>query len=200
MFSDAPAGGPGAGGLPPGFGGAAGGADSINEAALQSMMAGKSGGGAAGSSQNPQLPTAQSQPQKPREIGSLAEELVTRPLADIGKGLLSIFDIGSLFGAKPADDPEKKAKRQQVHQRWQQLTQEQQAIAQQRYQQEMQRKQMMAQEDEMRRQREQAQSQDIVMPSSPQKGAQQQGGSGKQRAMTKLKQDRTTQNNLSSAN
>lgn len=185
-------------GLPPGFGEAfdesktsqgpgaisqnsGGGNTSNTQTATQNQLAQQMGAGASG-------------PVKPREISSLKDELITRPVKDIVKGLASLFDIKSILGINPqVDTPEQQMKKKQLHQRFQQLTQEQQQVAQQKYQREMERKQRMEQEEQIRKQREaEAQQEDIAPPSSPSKGPASPSGTGKQKAAAKIKQDRTT--------
>lgn len=141
--------------------------------------------------------------QKPREVGSLGEELVKRPLKDIAKGIKSIFSINSLLGVEEKkDSPEIQAKKKQLHQRFNQLTQEEQAVVKQRYQQEMERKQKMAEEAEIKKQQEaQEKAQKVQMPTSPQKGSVGPSGkSGKQRAMQQLQDERTKIGKVQSAN
>lgn len=131
-------------------------------------------------------------PVKPREVGTLQEELVTRPLQDIQKGLLSLFDIRSVLGIDPkADTPEEQAKKRQMLQRWNELTQDEQKVAQERYQKEMQKKQMEEEEKQQRKQQEEAAKEEsIAAPSSPQKGPAGPGASKKQKAAAKLQSDR----------
>lgn len=141
------------------------------------------------------------QPVKPREVGTVTEELVTRPAQDVVKGLASLFDINALLGVNTQEDPQTQAKQKQLHQRWQSLTQEEQQVAQKRYQEEMQQKK--AEEEAKERQRQEAQQQNaqsIVPPSSPQKGPIGPGASRKQRAVSKLEQDRKTLGGPASAN
>ena len=179
------------------------GSESISE------MAQKMGGSSAGSSQV--QPSAQQlqamqqnmgvgqSDQKPSEVGSIGEELVTRPLEDIAQGIRSIFSIDNLLGQESSKpDPEAQAKKKQLHQRFNQLTQEEQGVARQRYQQEMERKQRMAEEDQIRRQQEAQSKQAIQMPSSPQKGN--GGQSKKQSAMQQLQDDRTKIGKVQGAN
>jgi hypothetical protein len=139
---------------------------------------------------------------KPRSIGSLPQELITRPLGDIAKGILSIFDINTLLGVNPQqDNPEKQAKKKQIHQRMQKLNQEDQEWVKQKYQMEMQKKkqeEQQKQEAEQRKRQEEANS--IEMPSSPQKGPVGPSGSKKQKAVTKLNSDRQKLSGPSSAN
>ncbi len=140
---------------------------------------------------------------KPREVGSLTEELVKRPLVDIGKGLLSIFDFSAALGLSPPEtkSPEEKARLHATHNRFQKLNQEQQALARKKYQEEMQKKKMLQEEEERRRQQKrQQEAQQIDMPSSPKKGPVGPSGSQKQRTVTKLEQDRKTLGGPASAN
>lgn len=129
---------------------------------------------------------------KARAVGTLPEELVFNPIKDVVAGLKSIFDINALLGINPAtDSPEEKAKKQKMHQRWQKLTQEEQQVAQQRYQEEMQRKQTEEEEKMLKQQQaEDARANAIQAPSSPQKGPKGPGGSKKQKAVTKMQNDR----------
>lgn len=149
------------------------------------------GGSALGSHTQP--PPA-AQPVKPRPIGSLADELVVRPAQDIGKGLLSLFDINTLLGVNAQkDDPQTQAKKKQMLQRWNQLDEEDQAQVKKRYQETMQKKQQEEKEEQAKKQQaEQAKAQQVVVPSSPKKGPIGPGGTGKQRAVNKLEQDRKT--------
>jgi hypothetical protein len=128
--------------------------------------------------------------QTPRTIGSIGEELVKRPMADIARGIKSIFSVSNLLGVEtPQEKPEDQAKKKQLHQRYNQLSQEEQRVARERYQHEMERKQRMAEEDDISRQRKAQSKQSIVMPSGPQKGN--GGKSKKQDAMQSLQDDRT---------
>lgn len=134
------------------------------------------------------------QPDVPREVGTLKQELVERPAHDIITGLKSFFDINVLLGIQPqADSPEEQAHKKQLHQRWQQLNQEQQQVAKQRYQQELQKKERAKQEEEARKQQEQqAEQQRIAVPKSPKKGpiGPASGGSRKQNAEEMMEQSR----------
>ena len=131
---------------------------------------------------------------KPRQVGSLKEELLTRPVKDIAQGLASIFDIKSILGINEIKDtPEEQMKKKQLHQRFNQLTQEEQQVAQQKYQQEMQKKKQEEEEKKIKKQKEdQAKAASIAPPSSPNKGPVGPGGSGKKRAEAKLEMDRKT--------
>lgn len=130
---------------------------------------------------------------KPREVGTLADELIKRPAHDIMTGLKSLFDFTAALGVDPfKDSPERANKKRQIHQRMQQLNQEDQEAVHQRYQQLEQRKRQQLQEEEAKKQREaQAQqNQDITPPSSPKKGPVGPGMSKKKQASTRLNQQR----------
>jgi hypothetical protein len=152
---DATAHGGGGGQLPPGL------------ANLANMgHGGLPGGGAAPHG----APAASAPP--PREVSSIPEELVTRPIRDIGQEFTVWFDINKLFGINVEDTPEEKARKQQLHARYQQLTSEEQQLVQKRFQQEQQRKHRMEEEHQMELQKKQAEASNaIAPPSSPQKGA-----------------------------
>lgn len=187
---------------PPGMGlGNLGASEAVGELAQQ--MGGNQGQQAQPSQQ--QMQALQQQVggganNQPREVGTLGEELVKRPFGDIVKGIRSIFSVEELLGVKSDQpDPEKQAKKKQLHQRFNQLSQEEQAVARERFQKEMERKQRMAQEDEMRRQQE-AQQSVVQMPSSPQRGAAGPSGSKKQQAMQQLQDDRTKIGKVQGAN
>ncbi|MBT3249461.1 MAG: hypothetical protein HN846_01860 [Candidatus Pacebacteria bacterium] len=135
-----------------------------------------------------------SQPEKPREVSGLREELFKRPLADIKKGLASIFDINALFGVNPGDTPEEEAKKKSIHQRFQKLTEEQQQVAQKKYQEEMQKKKLEQEEEERKKQEEEAnKKQAIAAPTSTKKGpvGPASGQSKKQKSQNMLEQSRT---------
>lgn len=158
-------------------------------------------GQASVSASNPQ--SSHGAPSEPREVGTIKQELVERPLADIKHELGQLFSLEHLLGIEnPKDGPEQKAKRQQMWQKYNQLSAEEKAIADARYQEQMTRKRQQEEEAQIRRQQEEAaRSQSIAMPSSPQKGPPDQGGKSKsQAAMQQLKQDRTTIGKLQSAN
>ncbi len=109
----------------------------------------------------------------PREVGSITEELVTRPLQDIGDVVKSGFNVNEWFGIKNTDTPEQQQRNQELHARYQQLTGEQQQRFQARLQREQQRKSQMAQEDNARAERKRAEAAStIVMPTGPQRGEQ----------------------------
>jgi len=173
--------------------------DAIDEntlqAAQQMMTSSQGSSGSKSGSKNP-LQNNQS-----RELGSIPEELFIRPAQDIWQQMVGLADITTWLGADNAKDPEKTAKRRQMHQRWQQLTQEEQQVAHQRYQAEMQRKKQQEEERQRKAMQEQQQQQTITAPSSPQKGPRGPAGkSKKQKAQTKLQQDRQRMGGSLSAN
>lgn len=150
---------------------------------------------------NPLSPTAP--PKPPREMGTIAEELITRPAVDIAKGLLSLLDFSAALGLSPPEtkSPEEKARLQATHHRYQKLNQEQQAFARKKYQEELQKKKLLQEEEErQKQQKRQQESQQIVVPSSPKNGPVGPAGSSKQRAVTKIEQDRKTLGGPASAN
>ncbi len=132
------------------------------------------------------------QQQPPRETGTLVQELVTRPAQDVVKGLLSIFDLNAILGVSPAqENPQDKAKKQQVLQRFNKLTEEDQAQVKKTYHERLKQKEAEEQEKEQRKQIEQQQkAQQVSMPSSPKKGPVGPSGSKKQKAQQKLQNDR----------
>lgn len=157
---------------------------------LQEMQAAQGAHGEVAAKQKP-----------PRAMGSITDELFKRPVQDIIEGIKSLFDINALLGINlQHDTPQEQARKKQLHQRWQQLNQEQQQVAQQKYQLEMQKKQAEEEEKQHRKQQEAAQSQTIQAPSSPKKGPDGGGGSKKQKAVTKLQNDRKSLSGPSSSN
>ncbi|MBU1967279.1 hypothetical protein KJ707_04510 [Patescibacteria group bacterium] len=133
------------------------------------------------------------QPQKPREVGSFQDELMRRPLKDIKKGLVSIFDLKALLNINTQDTPQEQAKKQSLHQRFGKLTEEQQQVAGQKYQEAMQKKKREQEEEERKKQEKEAKQQSAVMvPSSPKKGpiGPASGMSKKQKTASMVQQSR----------
>jgi len=130
----------------------------------------------------------------PREVTSLGEELIKRPIKDILQTGKSFFDLNALLGINPEDSPEKKAKKQKIAQNWQKLTSEEQAFVQQQYQEEQQKKQqeLQAEQEQKEKEAQEAEAQTIAPPSSPQKGPVGLTGSKKQQT-SQLLQNRRTQ-------
>jgi hypothetical protein len=166
------------------------------------------GGSALGSSQNGSAGVGNpfTQPQtpqiKPREVGSIQEELIQRPVQDIFTELKGFFDVNKLLGIDSAkDDPQTQARKKQMLQRWNNLNSEQQEVAKQRYQAEMKKKQQLEQEKQQKEQQKQQQSaSSIEVPSSPKKGPVGPAGSKKQKVVQKLQNDRKTLSGPASAN
>jgi len=127
----------------------------------------------------------------PREIGSLADELIHRPAQSIVEGLKSFFDLNRLLEIKTdQDDAQQQAQKKQLHARYQSLTQDQQQVAKQEFQEEMQRKKQAEEEAQSKAQKEQqARSQAFSVPTGPQKGA---GAPTKPREVQKMEKDRKT--------
>ncbi len=143
------------------------------------------------------------QPLQTREVGTIKQELIDRPLEDIKSEVGKFFSLSDFLGIEnPSDTPEQKAKKQQMLQNFNQLSQEDQAAAQQVYQERMQLQQQKDDEMMARNQREQAaRESSIAPPSGPQNGAPDQNSNSKsQMAMQKLKDDRTKSGTLQSAN
>lgn len=131
--------------------------------------------------------------QSPREVGTIKDE-VKRGFSDIFTGIKEFFKLNTWLGIKPDNiDPQQQDQAKQLHSRYQQLDQEQQMAAKKMFEEKMQKKKIQEQEEARKKEIEaQKKAQSVEMPSSPQKGAKGQGGSKKQKAMTKLKQDRST--------
>jgi len=137
----------------------------------------------------------QAQPRPDRQLGTLGEELVKRPLADLWSEIKKFFDINTILGINPVTDtPEEQAKKKQLHQRYQQLDQEQQRVAQEKFQEEMKRKQQEEQEEARKKQIEEQKKQDksVLSTSKPKSGPQgpASGKSNKQNMMDKMQMDR----------
>lgn len=175
-------------------------ASSQKQAAQQSSVLGQTGlakqqAAAAGAGRTPLSSTENSaQAPNPRNVSSLGEELLKRPVKDIGDTLKSFFDLNALLGINPEDPPEKKAKKQKIAANWQKLTGEEQAYVQQKFQEEQQTKQREQQEEQKKKEEEQRQAEEqaIAPPSSPKKGPVGPTGSKKQQT-NQLMQNRRTQ-------
>lgn len=152
-----------------------------------------------------QMPTAgQSQSQSPLSPGAgKSQASKPRPVSpknelkwmgqDIIKGLRSLFDLNAALGVDPVQDsPEEQAKKKQFHQRYDRLSQEERDYAQKLYQQKMEKKKKEEEEAQIKKQQEEEQkAQEVVVPSSPQKGPKgPAGASRKQKAVNKLQQQR----------
>ncbi len=140
-------------------------------------------------------------PTQPRPVSSFKQELVERPLQDIGHELKAFVNLNALLEINPTTDtPEQQAHKQQLHSKWQQLSQEQQQLAAQTYQQEMQRKQAQDHEDRVKAQQKAAQKTPLAMPSGPKNGpVGPASGNRKKAAATQLQQNRQSFNKTQSS-
>ncbi|NCN06920.1 MAG: hypothetical protein GW946_03720 [Candidatus Pacebacteria bacterium] len=133
------------------------------------------------------------QQRQPREVGSIVDETIRRPVQDIWQEIKQFFSITSILQIDPQiDSPEEQAKKKQLHSRYEQLTEEQKQVAQKRFQEEQQRKKQQEEEELQKKQIEEQQHQSFVMPSSPEKGpvGPASGKSNKQNMIDKLNMDR----------
>lgn len=132
-----------------------------------------------GSKQQGGSQPGQAKQSTPRSVDSIPGE-IKNFVGDVGKELKNFFDLNALLEINTADTPEQQAKKRQISQRFNRLTQEQQQIAQQQYQTEMKKKQQEEQEKQAKKQREeQMKAQSIALPSSPKKGPVGPGGKNK---------------------
>ena len=132
---------------------------------------------------------------KPREVGSLKDELIKRPLKDVKKGLTSLVSLEALFNVNADDTPEEKVKKQKLHQRYQKLNQEQQQVAKKKYQEKLQRQKHEREEEAKKKQAAEVkkqQQQAVAPPSSPKKGpaGPTAGQKKKKQAAQRLQQNR----------
>lgn len=136
-----------------------------------------------------------------RPVGTLKQELLDRPIEAVVKEIGAIFSLSRLLGIEnPQDTPEQKAKKAQLLQNFNQLTQEEQTLADQLYQERLARKQQQEQEDQIKKQQAAQEASSVAPPSSPRKGPPDPSGKSKsQAAMQQLKQDRTTIGKVQSA-
>jgi len=148
--------------------------------------------------QKPQLPTP------PREVGSLKQELITRPAKDIKKELFKFVDINLLLNIDPTNDtPEKQAKKKQLHARYQQLTEAEQKVAREKYQKTLQEKQEEEEQQQAKKEKAKQQKQaSIAPPSSVSKrpGLIGVGKGSKGKTMGRLKQQLKTMGIVGGAN
>lgn len=129
----------------------------------------------------------------PRPVGSLSDELITRPAHDLVAELSQFFSLNNWLGISPiTKDPAEQQKRQVMVRRYQQLLEEDRARFRQSYQMEQKRKEQEKQEEARKKQEEAQQKQrSLQMPSSPKKGpVGPAGGSRKKQASAMLEQDR----------
>jgi len=143
-------------------------------------------------------------PVQPREIGSLSDELIKRPIQDFWTEIKKFFSLNTWLGINPnTTDPDKQARMAAQHKRFQQLDAEQQEVAKKNYQEKLQKQRAEEEEKQRKKQMEEKQKQQsIAMPSSPKKGpvGPASGKSRKSNAAAMLEQDRKTMNNVQGAN
>lgn len=115
--------------------------------------------------------TSPTEPNTPA-VGTLQEELVTRPIQSVAKELVAFFDINRLLDIDPVQDPpEIQARKKAIHQRWGQLTEAQQHVAEQQYQAELAKKKHDQEQIEQEKiEKERASQSTLVIPSSVRKG------------------------------
>ena len=192
------------GGMRPSFGGL--GEGHLEEQAMQSAMQQKALGQKAGDSSQsttggsalqPGGQAQKAQQRQPRKVSGLKDELIKRPLKDIGAELKSFLSLGTWLGIEDnKDTPEEQMRKKKMHQRWQKLTQDEQRVAQEKYQKEMKKKQEEEREKQIKKQKEEQQkAASIAPPTSTKKGPgmhMAQAKNSKQRAEAQLRQDRTT--------
>lgn len=140
-------------------------------------------------------------PSQPRQVTSFKEELIDRPLQDISQELKSFTNLNALLEINPqTDTPDQQAHKQQLHAKWEQLSQEQQQIAAQTYQQEMQRKRTIEHDDKVKAEQRAAQKTPLAMPSGPNNGpVGPASGNKKKAATTQLQQNRQSFNKMQSS-
>lgn len=146
------------------------------------------GAGKTALAQTPEKTSAQA-----RAVGSLSQELLTRPLGDIKDSFQAMFSINRLLNIQ-SKTPEEQAKQKTIASRWQQLTADEQAEARAIYEkglvkkrQEEQEKEKLAQELEAKK------AQDLPIPKGRETGFRGFGGmSGSKKAQTILQRQRTT--------
>ncbi len=153
-------------------------------------------------------PQQQKQPQiqqpAPREVGTLKQELINRPLKDAVQEIKTFFDINRILGInKESDSPEEIARKKKLHQRWQNLTAAEQKVAQEKFERELKKKQEEEQQQQLKKQKqEEEQQQSIAPPSSVSKkpGLFVAGKSGKKKAQNRLQQQMKTMGTMGSPN
>lgn len=155
-----------------------------------------------GTKSDPKSQQNQSQPFPPREVSSLTNELLKRPAGDVTREIKQFFDLNALLGINTEDTPEEKAKKTQLHQRYQRLTQEQQQVTQKKYQEKLQKQQ---EEERVKQQKEQNEKQKeaAALPSVgkiSKRGTALMGGSQKKKAAARIAHDRQTIGKVAGAN
>lgn len=184
----------------------------LDESAMQQAMTQKSLGqqqanpmaaaaAAAGAKQASQPPSQQ----QPREVGSLGDELIKRPLHDIWNEIKQFFSLNTWLGIKAdTDDPQKKQKLAAFHRRFQKLEQEDQAEVKRKFQLREQQAKQQKEAEERKKIAEQKQKEQssIVAPSGSKKGpiGPASGKSRKSNAISQLTQNRQQLSNAQGAN
>lgn len=166
------------------------------QAAAQNKAIQQQGAGAPAKASAQSKTQQTAQPQQPREVGSIKEELVERPAKDVVKGLKSIFDINRLLEINlEKDSPEEMARKKKLHQRWQQLTKAEQQVAQQKYQQELKKQQEEEKRQQLEKERQAKAKQETIAPPSgvdKKPGLFVIGKSSKKKAQNRLQQQMKT--------
>lgn len=144
-------------------------------------------------------------PQQPRSVGSLTDELIKRPLHDIWNEVKQFFSINTWLGINPnTDDPQKKQKLASFHQRFNKIEQEDQAQVKKTFQLREQQIKQQKEEEHQKKMAEQKQKEQsaIVPPSGSKKGpiGPASGKSRKSNAITQLTQNRQQLSNAQGAN
>lgn len=156
---------------------------------------------AAGAKQANQPPSQQ----KPRELGTIGDELIKRPFHDIWNEIKQFFSLNTWLGIKPdSDDPQKKQKLADYHRRFQKLEQEDQAEVKRQFQIREQKAKQQKEEEQRKKMAEQKQKEQsaIAAPSGSKKGpiGPASGKSRKSNAITQLTQNRQQLSNAQGAN
>lgn len=128
-----------------------------------------------------------------RAVGSLSQELLTRPLRDIKDSFQAMFSINRLLNIQ-SKTPEEQAKQKTIASRWQQLTADEQAAARAIYEKGLAKKRQEEQEKEkLAQELEAKKAQDLPIPKGRETGFRGFGGmSGSKKAQTILQRQRTT--------
>lgn len=140
--------------------------------------------------QHPLAPDAQ-----PREVGSLQEELLHRPVADIGSELKAFVDPYQLLNINPeTDTPEEQAQKKQLHQRFTKLEAEDEQEAKKQFNLRMQQRQQQLKEDQMKQQQQAQAKQTFVVPGGKKDGPVGPGGGKSKKAdtMQQMQQQRSS--------
>ncbi|HCR81287.1 MAG: Kelch motif family protein [Candidatus Pacebacteria bacterium GW2011_GWA1_46_10] len=163
------------------------------------------GGSATQPGDSSRTPAQQSSP--PREVSTVKDELIKRPVQDVKKGLTGIFDLHALLNINPEDTPEEQQRKKALNERFGKLTEDQQAVARKKFEAKMVKEKAEEEEKEKKkRELELKEQQDIAPPSSPRKGPIGPGGPGggtlsrKKLATQMLERDRQSIGRVAGAN